>query len=195
MLSVAVQRQRLRQQIRQQRRALTALQQQRAAQDITRHALTYPPVSTANNVALFLSVDGEPDTSLLIEALWQQGKTVCLPVLHPFSAGQLLFLRYEASTPLHINHLKIPEPPLDLRLLVPLAKLDVILLPLVAFDKTGQRLGMGGGYYDRTLQQHQQYAFHHVGLAHDCQLTEHVPDETWDVPLSAVITPAKIWQW
>ncbi|PKH22668.1 5-formyltetrahydrofolate cyclo-ligase [Enterobacterales bacterium CwR94] len=188
-------RQQLRQQIRQQRRALTPAQQQQAAHAVTARALQYGPVINAHTVALFMSVDGELDTQPLIQALWEQGKTVCLPVLHPFSAGQLLFLRYSADTPLITNRLRIPEPPLDIQQLVPLAQLDVLMMPLVAFDTQGQRLGMGGGFYDRTLQCWQQYGFQRVGLAHDCQQVDSLPAQSWDIPLPAVLTPSRLWQW
>ena len=72
---------------------------------------------------------------------------------------------------------------------------DVVLTPLVAFDEQGQRLGMGGGFYDRTLQNWQQYGLQPVGYAHDCQGVEALPVEKWDVPLPAVVTPSKIWVW
>lgn len=189
------QRQSIRDTIRRQRQALTSAQQQQAAQKAAQQALNYPLLQQAKNIALFLSFDGELDTRPLIENLWQRGQQVCLPVLHPFSSGQLLFLRYTPDTPLLPNRFRIPEPVLDVRELVPLAALDVILVPLVAFDLQGQRLGMGGGFYDRTLQHHQDYRFQPVGLAHNCQQVDALPVESWDIPLPAVITPDKIWQW
>lgn len=67
--------------------------------------------------------------------------------------------------------------------------------PLVAFDEYGQRLGMGGGFYDRTLQNWQHYKMQPVGYAHDCQLVEKLPVEEWDIPLPAVVTPSKVWEW
>ncbi|ADO10697.1 Uncharacterized protein ygfA [Pantoea vagans C9-1] len=70
-----------------------------------------------------------------------------------------------------------------------------MLVPLVAFDQHGQRLGMGGGFYDRTLQNWRQHGFLPVGLAHDCQQVDSLPVAEWDVPLPAVMTPSKLWQW
>ncbi|HAT0112766.1 TPA: 5-formyltetrahydrofolate cyclo-ligase, partial [Salmonella enterica subsp. enterica serovar Saintpaul] len=93
------------------------------------------------------------------------------------------------------NRLKIQEPRLDVRDVLPLAKLDVLVTPLVAFDEDGQRLGMGGGFYDRTLQNWQQHKILPVGYAHDCQLVEKLPVKEWDIPLPAVVTPSKIWEW
>lgn len=157
--------------------------------------LAFEPVIRAQTVALFLSFDGELNTTPLIQSLWQAGKNVYLPVLHPFSPGNLLFLRYTPQSNLVTNRLKILEPKLDVRDVLPLNKLDVLVTPLVAFDETGQRLGMGGGFYDRTLQNWQQHGFYPVGLAHDCQQVETLPVEQWDIPLPAVVTPSRLWQW
>ncbi len=188
-------RQQIRNEIRRRRRALTPEQQEQAAHQAACQAINYPPVSRAGKIALFLSVDGELDTRPLTELLWQRGQQVYLPVLHPFSAGNLLFIRYLPETPLTINRLRIPEPPLDIRYLATLDELDVILVPLVAFDAQGQRLGMGGGFYDRTLQHWQQHGCLPMGFAHNCQQVGTLPVADWDVPLPALITPDNIWQW
>ena len=71
--------------------------------------------------------------------------------------------------------------------MLPLNELDIIFTPLVAFDRQGNRLGMGGGFYDRTLQQWQQKSFIPVGLAHQCQQVEKLPVETWDIPLERIL--------
>lgn len=188
-------RQSIRESIRQQRRQLNPQQQQQAADQVTERVLQHPNVQQATTLALFLSFDGELDTQPLIQQLWQQQKQICLPVLHPFSAGNLLFLRYTPQTSLVINRLKIKQPRLDVRDIVPLRSLDVIFTPLVAFDSHGQRLGMGGGFYDRTLQHWQQYGFYPIGLAHDCQQVATLPQQPWDIPLPTILTPSKQWQW
>ncbi|SUH35064.1 ligase [Salmonella enterica subsp. enterica] len=108
--------------------------------------LSFPPVVMAHTVAVFLSFDGELDTQPLIEQLWQAGKRVYLPVLHPFSPGNLLFLHYHPQSALVTNRFKIREPRLDVRDVLPLAKLDVLVTPLVAFDEDGQRLGMAADF-------------------------------------------------
>ncbi|MCT2386129.1 5-formyltetrahydrofolate cyclo-ligase [Erwinia pyrifoliae] len=188
-------RQDIRHHIRRLRRQLSNEQQQLAAVQAAEKALNFSPIRQAKNIALFLSVDGELNTHPLIARLWQRQQHVYLPVLHPFSRGNLLFMHYDRQTELKINRLRIPEPPLDIRHLLPLSELDVVMVPLVAFDSAGQRLGMGGGFYDRTLQHWQQHGFLPVGLAHDCQQVEKLPVAEWDVPLPALITPSKIWQW
>jgi 5-formyltetrahydrofolate cyclo-ligase len=188
-------RQQIRQQIRQRRRALTPEQQTQFALQAADRMMAYPPVLLAHTVAVFLSFDGELDTRPLIDQLWRAGKRVYLPVLHPFSPGNLLFLHYHPSSDLVVNRLKIREPKLDVRDVLPLSQLDVLVTPLVAFDAAGQRLGMGGGFYDRTLQNWRQHRLQPVGYAHDCQQVDALPTEQWDIPLPAVITPSKTWLW
>ena len=188
-------RQQIRQQIRQRRRALTPEQQTQFALHAADRMMAYPPVLLAQTVAVFLSFDGELDTRPLIDQLWRAGKRVYLPVLHPFSPGNLLFLHYHPSSDLVVNRLNIREPKLDVRDVLPLSQLDVLVTPLVAFDAAGQRLGMGGGFYARTLQNWRQHRLQPVGYAHDCQQVDALPTEQWDIPLPAVITPSKTWLW
>jgi 5-formyltetrahydrofolate cyclo-ligase len=191
----AQQRQNIRNQIRQRRRALTPEQQQQSSLQIAERIATHPRILAAQNIAVFLSFDGELNTRPLIERLWQLSKQVYLPVLHPFSKGNLLFLHYTPETPLVHNRFNILEPELDVRHVLPLGSLDVVLTPLVAFDSAGQRLGMGGGFYDRTLQNWQHRGPYPIGLAHDCQQVEQVPVEHWDIPLPEIVTPAQNWVW
>jgi 5-formyltetrahydrofolate cyclo-ligase len=188
-------RQDIRKLIRQRRRALTSDQQLQFAEQAASRLMAYPPVLMAHTVAVFLSFDGELNTQPLIEQLWRSGKRVYLPVLHPFSLGNLLFLHYHPQSELVINRLKIQEPKLDVRDVLPLHKLDVLVTPLVAFDEKGQRLGMGGGFYDRTLQNWRLHKIQPVGFAHDCQRVAVLPVEEWDIPLPAVVTPSKVWEW
>lgn len=181
--------------VRHLRRSLTLHQQHQAANVVAERVQNFRPVRQAQHIALFLSTDGELDTRPLIKRLWQLKKNIYLPVLHPFSHGQLLFIRYDADTPLQNNRLHIAEPALNITHLVPLSQLEVVIMPVVAFDTHGQRLGMGGGYYDRTLQNWQRHRFLLTALAHDCQQMDKLPVAAWDVPLSAIFTPSALWQW
>ncbi|GLX63471.1 5-formyltetrahydrofolate cyclo-ligase [Proteus vulgaris] len=191
--SLFQQRDEIRKSIRQKRRLLTQEQQQHAALKLCEQVLTHPKIKQAQTIALFLSFDGEIDTSPLISQLWALNKQVCLPVLHPFHRHHLLFLRYTPSTELVKNRFNISEPPLNVNAVIPLSNIDIIFTPLVAFDEQGQRLGMGGGFYDRTLENWQQKSFYPMGLAHTCQQVAHLPIANWDVPLPEIITPEKIW--
>lgn len=180
-------RNQLRQQIRKTRANLTALQQQQAEDSITQQALAFIEERNAQHIALYVSFDGEISTEKLIKTLWAQGKQVYLPVLHPFNPNHLLFLRYLPDTPMLKNKFGIWEPKLNVQNVLPLDELDILFTPLVAFDKQGNRLGMGGGFYDRTLQNWQNSSFIPVGLAHQCQQVEQLPTEAWDVPLHRIL--------
>lgn len=180
-------RNQLRQQIRKTRANLTALQQQQAEDSITQQALELIEERNAQYIALYLSFDGEISTEKLIKTFWAQGKQVYLPVLHPFNPNHLLFLRYLPDTPMLKNKFGIWEPKLNVQNVLPLDELDILFTPLVAFDKQGNRLGMGGGFYDRTLQHWQKSPFIPVGLAHQCQQVEQLPTEVWDVPLHQIL--------
>ena len=180
-------RQQLRRQIRQRRNALSHAEQQQAEQIVCQKALELINARQATNIALYLNFDGEISTKALIHALWAQYKNVYLPVLHPFSPHHLLFLHYLPETPMRVNKFAIAEPKLDVRAVLPAAELDILFTPLVAFDKSGNRLGMGGGFYDRLLSNWQQTNFIPVGLAHRCQEVERLPVEAWDVPLSQIL--------
>jgi len=190
-------RQALRQEIRNKRRQLTAQQQSDAAIALLHRFSADERIMQAKHMALYLSNDGELNTTLIIDWCWQQDKCVYLPVVHPFTQGHLLFLRFEPQTALINNRYGIGEPQLDVRAIIPAEQLDIICTPLVAFDKTGARLGMGGGFYDRTLsrwylQDKMQNISspYSIGLAHDCQLVDSLPTQQWDIPLSEIITPA-----
>ena len=180
-------RNQLRQQIRKTRANLAALQQQQAEDSITQQALAFIEERNAQHIALYVSFDGEISTDKLIKTLWAQDKHVYLPVLHPFNPNHLLFLRYLPDTPMLKNKFSIWEPKLNVQNVLPLDELDILFTPLVAFDKQGNRLGMGGGFYDRTLQHWQKSPFIPVGLAHQCQQVEQLPTEAWDVPLHQIL--------
>lgn len=179
----------LRKQIRLRRNSLSIVEQNKAAVSLTERLSSHCQIKNAKRIAIYLSNDGELSTDHFINWCWQQNKAVYLPVVHPFSAGNLLFLHYQKETKLIHNRYGILEPQLDVTHVCPLAQLDVICTPLVAFDSTGARLGMGGGFYDRSLANWQENNVYPVGLAHDCQLVDKVPTEHWDIPLPEIITP------
>src|SRR5690606_3415839 len=103
----------IRQQIRFTRQQLSSVQQQTAAEKLVSQVSQLTQIKTSQHIALYLTNDSELDTSLLIQALWQLNKTVYIPVLHPFTAGYLLFLRYEQTSPLQANKFGIRQPLLE----------------------------------------------------------------------------------
>lgn len=177
----------LRTMLRQQRRALAHDQQIRASQSATHFAQTLPQWGSATHIALYRDGDGEMGTGHLSKACIEQGKIRYLPVI---SAGNTLeFALWDQSEPLQDNRFGIAEPP-------PGAKrrgagdLDIVFMPLVGWDRAGNRLGMGGGYYDRTLQSVSGPLL--VGLAHSLQEIKGLPYESWDIRLDAVLTESGI---
>ncbi len=186
-----------RKQIRIKRNSLSSEQQTQSGIDLVKQCAQLDDFQSAQHIALYISIDGELDTQPLIEWLWAKGKQTYLPVLHPFSDGHLLFLHYSPTTPTVLNKYGIVEPQLSQTLVKPCHQLDLILTPLVGFDSHGHRLGMGGGYYDRTLAKWFEtgQGATPIGLAHDCQHVDTLPIEEWDVPLPKIVTPSKTWQW
>lgn len=155
--------------------------------------------SKIKKVALYITNKAELDTAPLIAFLWQQNIKVYVPVLHPFSKGHLLFVLYTQTTSMTENKYAIAEPQLDVRHVIPLAELDIIFTPLVCFDEQGNRLGMGGGYYDRTLatintlNNNNKPVIELIGLAYEAQKALSLPIEVWDVPLPKVLTPSRLY--
>ncbi|WP_337840593.1 5-formyltetrahydrofolate cyclo-ligase [Rheinheimera sp.] len=181
---------------RQRRRALSDAEQQQAANELTIRLLHWPELASCQHIALYLTNDGEISTQPLITALWARGKNLYLPLLHPLVPGYLLFQQFTPDTPLTLNKFGIGEPALNCSQIFPVQQLDLVLTPLVAFDAQGHRLGMGGGFYDRTLSQLPSDRTRPVlmGLAHQCQQVEQVPVEAWDQPLRFIATPDRLWQ-
>ena len=182
-------RSQLRLQLKLRRKALSAVKQESASLKIAQKLSQHKRIQQAQHIAVYLTNDGELPTSAFITWCWQQQKKLYLPVVHPFSPGNLLFLEYLPSTSLVKNAFNILEPALNVTKVCPVAQLDIICSPLVAFDNTGARLGMGGGFYDRTLAHWQNTNTYPIGLAHDCQKVENIPIQDWDIPLPEIITP------
>lgn len=184
-LSPYEQRQQLRQSMKIKRLALSDAQQQFAANAILPHILALVEQYQAQHIAFYQAFQGEISPQPAIEKLLERGKNIYLPVLHPFSDHQLLFIAYHSPKDLCLNRFGILEPRLDVRKVQPLMQLDMLFLPLVACDKQGNRLGMGGGFYDRTLAQIPNVVS--VGLAHRCQQVDQLPLESWDMPLQHLL--------
>lgn len=185
----------LRQTFRNKRLALSTAQQMKAGKQLVSQFQEHAIFQNAQNVALYLSFNGEINTQALIDYLWSRKRNVFVPILHPFCKGQLLFQAYTPNTKMRQNQFGILEPTLDVRYVGPLEKLQLILTPLVAFDTSGNRLGMGGGFYDRTLValQNKKHQATVAGLAHELQLTSTLPTETWDIPLPYILTSSKLY--
>lgn len=191
----------LRHEIRKRRHSLSKNEQNKAAKQLKvnfiQHLKKQKNVQN-NRIGVYFSNDSELDTSLLIKELWSKEHHLYLPVIHPFNGTTLYFQRYEENSPMRPNRYGILEPKLNCSQICPLQDLDYLLMPLVAFDSLGNRLGMGGGFYDKTLARYHNENWHKpqlIGLAHQCQYVERLPVESWDVPLNFIITPQKVHHW
>ena len=178
-------RQTLRYELRQKRKQLTNTQQSDAAHDVLNQFLDALSPTPHSHLALYLTNDGEISPAEICQWCWSNNMNVFLPVLN----GQaLIFARYTQTSQWQENRFGILEP-IDS---TPLSgeQMDYVLMPLVGFDKKGDRLGMGGGFYDRTFE-HKARRTTLIGLAHDCQEVEELPTASWDVPLAGILTPTR----
>ena len=148
--------------------------------------LSMPELQMAGTVAAYYSVGAEPDTRGLVYALWKRGTYVLLPLLQP--DGDLDWASYEGPDSLIPGPRGLQEPKEKPRGPDAIARADVVLAPALAVDHAGNRLGRGGGSYDRALAR--------VGplvpllaLIYDAELLDHVPAEPHDVKVRATVSP------
>lgn len=182
----------LRRELRTRRRSLGAVAQRRAATDLA-HYLDRLNIFGANRrVAFYIASDGEIDPRPAMRLAARAGTTCLVPVIPGRGYRRLRFAELDDATPLRRNRYGIPEPEVSARRLLAVLEIDIVMLPLVAFDRSGNRLGMGGGFYDSTLAlRHARRHFRRpaiIGLAHECQRLEHLETEPWDVPLDRIVT-------
>lgn len=180
----------LRQLLRSKRSSLSTTQQARAAKQLALKLGKSGILKNSNYIAGYLAQDGEIDPLPLLKSLRVQGNCCYLPVLH---GKKLQFARWHQFCRYQANRFDILEPiGTEQRQAI---QLDVILLPLVAFDQYGNRLGMGGGFYDRTLE-FKRYKIKKrpllIGLAHSCQQVDKLEPSSWDIPLDYIATESRI---
>ncbi|MCB1706828.1 MAG: 5-formyltetrahydrofolate cyclo-ligase [Halioglobus sp.] len=177
----------LRRDLRQRRQDLDPAAQHAAAHALVRSVLTLPGWTQAQNIALYLARDGEIDTAALASAARDAAKHLFLPVIR--ADNSLVFARWDTDDLPVANRFHIPEPPSGAER-CPAAELDIIFLPVVGWDIHGGRLGMGGGYYDRSLTGNRGPLL--VGLAHECQQVEQIPRDSWDISLDYIATDSAL---
>ena len=152
-----------------------------------------PQLQRARHIGIYWPMDGELDIRWLFQRF--PDKHFYLPILPAAPRPHLRFRRWHGGPLTFRNRYRIPEP-LRGASLAP-HRLDMVLVPLVAFDETGARLGMGAGFYDRT------FAFKRVlpgsgpeliGAAHQLQCVENLPTDSWDIPLGGVVTERRFYR-
>jgi len=181
-------RHRVRQRLRQQRSALTTLELDDAAQAIAEHVTGL--LAGCHSVAGYLAIQGELPLDITLVQLRAAGAITAVPLV---VGDALRFVQIDGDTPMRRNRFGIDEPAVAAPALSPM-QLDAVLVPLVAFDDAGNRLGMGGGFYDRcfaTVAQRRangQATPRLIGVAHPFQQVASLQPEAWDVPLDQVVT-------
>jgi len=156
------------------------------------HVLEMPQVTSAGTIAAYYSVGTEPDTRGLIFALWKRGSYVVLPVLLP--DGDLDWASYEGPESLAPGPRGVLQPVEPVRGIGTVARADVVLVPALAVDVRGRRLGRGGGSYDRALARVGPQV-PTIALLYDSELLPSVPAEEHDQPVRAVVRPEQGITW
>lgn len=180
----------LRKQLRAARGRLSPVYRQQAARRSLRYALSNGQFLKGRRWGFYVPLGEEFDALPLLNQALNMGKHCYLPVTANRVAQPLKFAELDGKHGLTHNRYGIIEP--HSRRLLNARWLDVLIMPLVGFDKHGQRLGMGGGYYDATLaylntrkRWRRPYL---IGLAFECQRVAEIPAERWDIRLDAVLT-------
>ncbi|WP_222563857.1 5-formyltetrahydrofolate cyclo-ligase [Novilysobacter antarcticus] len=185
------QRRQLRDQMREQRRQLSAARRVAAANTLAANLLALPFAPEHGYVAGYWAMDGE----VALHA-WQlnlpKDCIYCLPVL---DGERLGFAPWRPGDPLVNNRYGIPEPDVSSTSLLAPAEMAFVVLPLVAFDDHGSRLGMGGGWYDRSFAFRKDHAAPPwlVGAGFELQQHDAIETAAWDVPLDAVCCETRSW--
>jgi 5-formyltetrahydrofolate cyclo-ligase len=168
------------------RSALAAEQRTAAGRAIRDALLDRPEVQMAGTIAAYYSVGAEPDTRGLVYALWKRGSYVLLPLLRP--DGDLDWASYEGPDSLVRGPHGLLEPGEPPRGPGAVARADAVLVPALAVDRAGNRLGRGGGSYDRALARVGPLV-PLIALIYDAELLDRVPAEPHDVKVRAAVSP------
>ncbi len=181
-----------RKKIRAQRNALSDKQRLEYSMAISQIINKSTVYKKSTNIALYCPFDGEIDPTLIINDTNKLRKRHYLPKLPRLKNGALLFGEITTLSKFKENKFGIPEPISGSSRTKKPAQMDLVLTPLVAFDKSGNRLGMGGGFYDKTfsfLKQRQHWLRPQLfGVAYEFQCLEKITTEPWDTPLAGVFT-------
>jgi 5-formyltetrahydrofolate cyclo-ligase len=175
------------------RRAISTEQRSVAAEAAAKLFSQHPLFQRSQFIATYLGKSDEFDAVPIIEEIWRAQKKCYLPVVQAPEEKILNFMLFREGDSLRMNRYKILEPENTEKIAA--EDLDLVLMPLVAFDLKQNRLGMGGGYYDHTfefiLEKKPQKKPLLIGLAYANQQVDHLPYDPWDVPLDGVLTEEK----
>ena len=181
----------LRRQLKKQRANLTKQQQKICSTQAVKFLQRFPKFRSARHIAIYLPVRGEINP-VDLRQFANPRQEFYLPVLSPYKPHGLVFVRWNKRTRFKQNRFKIPEPLIKRNLMKSARSLDLVVTPLLAFDKQGSRLGMGGGFYDRSFAFKQRMKLHQrpnlAGIAYQFQQVAHLDRQSWDIPLDGIST-------
>ncbi len=185
----------LRKEMRTRRNALGPAKQGAASAGLLDQLLSVTSFNSARIMAMYLVNDGEIDPVRVMQWCWENARIPTVPVVQK-DGGILVFAEVTPQTRFRENRFGIREPVMTETRIVTARQLDLVLLPLVAFDQTGNRLGMGGGFYDRTFEFLVNTGItgpELIGIAHEIQKVKQINAEPWDIPLSTVVTDKQVY--
>lgn len=180
----------IRQKLRTLRVDLSADEFTRRSSAIAKNVRGSEVFQSSKKVGIYHSVRGEADPSSLITT----GKQFFLPVLSENLDEGLVFIELNEDTIFENNKFAIPEPAYDQQKIVAANSLDLVIVPLLGFDINGNRLGMGGGFYDRCFAFKKQMASKPIlmGYAYDFQELDALEPESWDVGLDMIASETSL---
>jgi 5-formyltetrahydrofolate cyclo-ligase len=184
----------LRKELRDRRRNLSVARRLANSKAAARHLIRSGIFLRYRSIALYQACDGELDPSAVANIGFRYGKKIYLPALRRDNKQALWLVEYRPGEAMLKNRFGINEPmAIKQRRIAPWG-VDLILLPLVGFDLQGNRIGMGGGYYDRTLAflRHRKHwrSPTLIGMAHECQRLPRINAHAWDIPLDGIVSEA-----
>ncbi len=178
----------LRKQLRNKRSIHPNWYRQRSATQAAQHLRASGLLTSHRIIASYIDVEQEFPTTIVNEAIVAHGQELMLPVITNYQAAEMRFTAWKFRTKFEINRYAIPEPIGTIQRLQ-LIEPDLILLPLLGFDLKGNRIGMGGGYYDRYLSKFTgNNTPRLIGLAFNNQQVESIPSEKFDIPIDCILT-------
>lgn len=183
-------KQRVRRELRGKRRSLSAAEVAVRSKQIADHFCCWPPYQDSGTVMFYLAMPDEPQTELMIQDALRQGKQVCVPLLGE-KYGEMTAALITSLDDLVTGKLGLKMPKPDKTEIISPADIDLVVVPGVAFDREGNRLGMGAGYYDRFLPQSRDCLF--LGVTWACLLVDRLPAEIHDIRMQRLLTEEGFW--
>ncbi|MEM7277526.1 MAG: 5-formyltetrahydrofolate cyclo-ligase [Pseudomonadota bacterium] len=178
------------------RRALSARQRQHHSAKILETLKLLPSISNARKLGFYFPMPDEVDVLPIQTNSHAENKTYFLPIM--VEGTKLEFAPYENNAQMQTSKLGVQEPAHRASERLQANELDAVIVPLVAFDRHCNRIGMGAGYYDRSFSfrfaTQTSQAPILVGVAFEAQRIESITSNTWDVPLDLVVTEKRLYQ-